>query len=317
MDDSGHDTGSSANGEELAADREASVSALWFFLPLPHPLGLPNEWCARVLIDPTEAARSGDMLGIHASIMIHQIERYVPVLQSDLADVTDLAVRVASQTSDRSPWHSDPDILNAVFASGDRLLTVAEVAIPLHGLTIEDRLDTALDHAIEAVRDIQNGVATTLRRSVRLMTRATLPPIVVVVHGKLCLDGRPPQFDGVIQYQVLGGTPSAYSIRPVELTDEELLSLNLGLDQMSRGALMKVYVDLRREAMVQRDFEGNGRLVIASLAMAGEAFLDALLLSMLWEEWAEPSAAAQVLPVPSPRDPPTHNPPCSASAKPG
>jgi hypothetical protein len=170
------------------------------------------------------------------------------------------------------------------------------VAVYCPGLVVgeerEREINMAFDTAVEAVRKLQIAVSLVTENGVRLLARQTLPPLIPVFSGRVTEDGKPPTYDGMIQFFVPEGSASRFGLVPEAMTDEQAESLNRALFAVTGHSVFSAYVDLRREAMVQRHHDGNGRLAVMSLAAAGEVFLDTIIGLLLWEELVEPAVAA-------------------------
>lgn len=270
------------------------VECFWFFLPLPQPVGLPDGWRVGTVGDSRDFVVRERRAGISSSLVIRQLPRTANVFASDNADVTQAALRAAAPGSDVPDWHRNPNLVKEIRALNDSQITLAEVAVLIDGEIGSDDIDEAFLMAVGLVRHVQTTVAAVLQRAVRLISTSTLPPVINVFRGSLDLAGGPPSFDQLIGYPIEGAPPSAFGLTPEPLTAEELEGVDRALDQLARASMLAAYVDLRRDAMVQRDLEGNNRLLVATLATAGEVFLDSLLLHMLWEEGVEPAKAAQI-----------------------
>jgi hypothetical protein len=267
-------TGDAASDQPPDLDYERF---LWFFLPLPEPLGVPQNWIARELSDPRSLFEGSGSSGVSRSLLIHQVPRSVNVFLSDFADVYSAAFEAISRSrtparaqGDEAPVDGVPD-LEAGADSNTSVITVAEVAVSVSAEPLDEAVvDAALDTAIELVRHLQLAVATVLQRGVRLVSRATLPPLVPIFHGHLNPAPQPPTFLEAIEHFVEGcGPPGVFSLRPKTLTEDELTKLRHAVDQLARPSAFAAYADLRREAFVQRDLEGNGQ------SRAGHALLRA------------------------------------------
>lgn len=280
-------------GNEPDVDQSRRAKCFWFFLPLPQPLGLPAGWVLEFLRDPLEAALALNGSAPAASLVIRQVQRTANVLVSDNLDVTQAALRAADPMVRSADWADDPEVVAAIHASNEGTITVAEVAVPVP-TGADDELDDALERALEIARHVQNSVAVVLQRGIRLVTKATLPPIINVMRGSINLDGGPPSLDELIQYGIPGAPPSVFGVTPGPLTDDQLEGVRRSLDQLARGSMLSAYVDVRRDAMIQRDLEHNTRLMISTLATAAEVLLDSFLLHMLWEEHTSAADAASV-----------------------
>lgn len=268
------------------------VEFIWIFLPLPHPIGLPDKWTAQRQLDPLDMARRGIHYSVDLSVLIHQVDRSANVVASDFADVTKAAFRAVTwEVRDADKAENTGDLPPKIADDLRTAITLAEVAL---AWPHDSDVEVAIDLAVEAVRQLQIAVAAITEGSVRLISRATLPLFVPVFRGVVFMDGQHPAFEDYSPRLNEDASPVAHSVKPPDLSDEQLRDLNCALFQLSGHSPFRSYVDLRREAMVQRRVDGNGRLAVVCLAAAGEVFLDTLLQLMLWEERVEPSDAAVI-----------------------
>lgn len=280
-----------------------AVPCLWFFLPLPHPLGLPAGWRSTKGLSPQKLLRiSGPTSGLESSLLIHQLEPSVQPYLTDMVDLWAFASVTMKLTAARPPAEEVQQFLVTApdLTALHGVRTIAEVAVPGYGGEVEDEVLQALDLAIDHVRFVQRAVASAAQQAVRLLARATLPLSVPTFVGVLreTLESDPapqlPEIEAPVDFFIPDCAPPAgLSVRPEEFDEELLERLNVAGDRLSRGDPFDIYVDLRREAMVQRHLDGNRRMVLVALAAAGEVLLDTMLLHMLWEEHTPPEEAVR------------------------
>lgn len=267
---------------------EGRIPCAWFFLPLPHPLGLPDRLVAQAEVSPYELMRSEVFGALQSSIRILQVERSANIFMTDQLDILTASWEATGLTAEGSPSMSQVDaaIQHAKSSGAAAYITVAEVAVP-HVMGI-GALDGALDKAIEQVETLQQCVAAVTQRAVQLLTRSHLMPIIYVHLGYLNRSGVP-TYDELIEFEVEGASaPSSYGLEPEWLTEEQVEDVGLFADQFASQAAFSAYTDVRREAYVQVSIQGNSRTGVVTLATAGEVFLDTLLLHLLWEEEIDP-----------------------------
>jgi hypothetical protein len=228
--------------------------------------------------------------------MIHQIERTADVLLSDQVDVFRAASSAISQTSSaRNAKDVGRQVREHAAADLDNVITMIEAAVPIGSAGFGPGfLNAALDDAIDMIRHVQLCLAAVLEQAVRLVSRATLPPVIPVFRGRLHLPpGRRPTFEAQIPFIVEGSGPlAAFGIRPAPLDAPKLDALKVHLARLGPRSPFVRYVDLRREAATQRAFEGNRRFAVVALATGAEVLLDSMLLHMAWEERLTPQQAA-------------------------
>lgn len=296
------------SADEAESDGDASTGAVeipcsWFFLPLPHPLGLPDKWLSQRVLTPIELlGASRPTSGLSSSLLLHQLE---PSTDRMLADTADLWLFGAATMTESAPPSGAEAVKEFTREAGvdttplSSVRTVAEVAVPGFSGEDEEEVLRALDIAIEHVRFIQRIVAGATQSAVRLLARATLPPTVPTFFGLLptevvgSAEPPKPRVGGSLDYFIPGcAPPTALGIRPEPFDAPTMDRVAHFADYVARSGGFDTYLDLRREAMVQRHFDGNNRMALVALATAGEVLLDTVLLHMLWEEHLPPEDAA-------------------------
>ncbi len=273
--------------DHLVAD---AAECLWFFVPLPHHLPVPNGWVIKEPADP-ESMLEPDVAntGLHSSVCILQSQRSNDPLLRETFDITTAVLngRMGTDT-ERPPFPTD--------AEGERasILSIVEVAFPSPNRSIDELLDLAIERA----RWVQQGVATLTQGPVRLVGRRTLPPFLPVLEGKVKLDGAKPTYDNMLLVPVArSALPQSYGLPSTDLDDERLKFLASAIQAACDRRGFMDFGDLRREAFVQHEVDGNERLAVATYATAGEVLITGLLLHLLWEEGIDPHDAANAFDV--------------------
>lgn len=289
-------------GEQRTADADTDeveeLPCVWFFLPLPHPIGLPHHWRSEIALSPAQLVRlSGPTSGLSTSLVIHQLESSESTVVRDLADLA----LYAGSTMGPGPEATDPpppgeppslDPPDLVALATGR--TVAEVACPVHPSGTDEELLEALDLAIEHVRIVQRAVATGSQAPVTLLARRTLPPIIPTFKGVIFRTGgpgrRPEARDFVTLHIPDSASAARLSLRPETFDDDTLEKVAWAISRVHGRAPFATFTDLRREALAQWS-SGSARMAVVALAAAGEVLLDTALLLMLWEECTAPADA--------------------------
>jgi hypothetical protein len=283
-----------AEDEGLIEDDPARVPTVWLFLPLPHPLGLPEGEALARTADAGDVMRGGGSpTGLDCSLYVHQVERSTNIMLRDNADVLHLVVTKAFRRG-----VSKEEMFRELDADGVGLnegssLTVIEAAIPNCEATHEE-LTAALDRSIELIQELQTYVALVTGQPVRLISRRTLNPQLCVVTGALYLDGRPPSFEALVPDFMIedSAPPSVFGLTPEPLTRQELDGVReIG---SRRTVAFSLVAEMRREALVAARLDGNPVLGIAAVASAAELLLSTTLLHCTWEERMLPEDAAKL-----------------------
>ncbi|MDP9406025.1 MAG: hypothetical protein M3O86_05420 [Actinomycetota bacterium] len=275
----------------------------WFWVPLPEPIGLPDGFRYVEDADLLAAALlEGGGHSVQTSVYVHQIEEIDGGTGSLLQSLMQVAVDAINRSPDRVgsgtqyPPISDPP------ADVRRALTVVEMAVPWRGRAYGEPHDDdgenaseAFDRGLQTVRRLQQSYATVVQTPVRLVSLNTLPVFVPMSVGTVFIDGARLPTLGDLSVFMTNPLAIKREIRPEELTEELLEALGRMLNMPEGGSAFAGFADLRREAWVQRDYEGNTRLAALTVGMAGETLLTTLLLHMMWEEQVSPVGAAELL----------------------
>lgn len=250
-----------------AADEhdEGTLPCVWFFIPLPQPMGLPHGWTYGESLPRRDLLGSaGKTSGLSCSLMVHQVPRTADILLSDEADLFDAALSAITQTPQaRNAGEGARLAREQAHGELDSVITMIEAAVPIDDVEFNpDLLNAALDLAIDTIRYVQLCVAAILEHGMRLVSRATLPPVIPVFHGRLHLaPGRRPTFDQPIRFIIEDSAPrAAFGLRPVPVEESKLQALKAFVYRLGPRSPFGRYVDLRREARTQRAFEGNRRV---------------------------------------------------------
>jgi hypothetical protein len=146
----------------MSSQDEDAVPCVWFFIPLPQPLGLPHGWQYGELLPRRELlASAGPMSPLRCSLQIHQVPRTADAFLSDHVDVLDAAYSAIAETT-QAQKSTELARRTREQAGGefDSVITMVEAAVPIGSAELGPRfLNTALDDAIETIRYVQLCVA--------------------------------------------------------------------------------------------------------------------------------------------------------------
>lgn len=280
----------------------AELPCVWFWIPLPEPLALPNGLTFEEGADldtGTFLRRGGH--SVESSIHVHQVED----VASETATLMQALLQVAKNAVDRSPERvasakrypgvtDPPDEIR-------RRLTIVEMACMWPGGAgaesddDEDDVSEAFDRALQSVRRLQQAYATVLQRAVRLVSLNTLPLFVPMSVGTVFVDeARLPSL-GELSLFMTNPRALTREMPPEQLSGPHLEAVARILSLPGGGTPFAGFADLRREAFVQRDFDGNTRLAALTVGVAGETLLTTLLLHLMWEDQRASAEAAQLL----------------------
>lgn len=171
-----------ARSEATPAEDERlfEIPCLWFFLPLPHPLGLPHGWRSERPLSPAAVLiASAPTSGLASSLLIHQLDPSVQPVLTDIADLWLFAVgTMKNEAVEESGARSLARFAKETGGDLSSLHTVrriAEVAVPGVRGGDERQVLKALDLAIDHVRFLQRAVALATQQPVELMSARDSP----------------------------------------------------------------------------------------------------------------------------------------------
>lgn len=277
--------------ESLSEDVPAGLPHAWFFFPLPTPLRHPHNWVFRTHRRPTyeQMDAYGPMADLEASVAIHQINSS----QSPLTLLSE--VMACAKTTVEG---NDTAELEINRFEMDLPLTVVEVAVPLRSTEPStEEISDAFDVALNVTQRLQRVHSALTQSFDEVITMASLPPYVPLAIGNVGIEGvRGPERELTL-FHINWSMARLMSNQP-SLEEEDLRKFVKAFDLVSTGYAFASYVDLRRELQYQLSLKGNERLTVLFSAMAGEVFLDAMLLHLLWEEEVDPLKAADAMRYP-------------------
>jgi hypothetical protein len=298
----------SVPGEE-ASDPSDAPNCVWFFVPLPDPIGLPDGWQSIQPVTLADLVDSRRPRPFRSSLVVRQLAETESRFDREFASLEKFALTQIAPLFD----HSQPDGRPTADPSAAELLdladlppddvtrtsrTILEVAVAGFDGQDEISLLQALALALDHARAVQLAVATVTNRGIRLVALETLPPFIPTFRGTIPdqatesgsdLELWPRMIDSPIWQLPRSAPPTSFGLAPSPLTPEQLKGLEWVLGNTHA---FEVYADLRREALMQLYSEGNPRMAVIATATAGEVLLDAALMMMLWEERVDPLVAA-------------------------
>src|SRR4051794_32470420 len=100
------------SGDNFETAPTVQIPVVWFFLPLPDPLGLPNGWQCQRLLTPLQQLDADAEWPIASSLLIHQMVTGAGLLTST-AELYEFAASIMtsiepSDASSRGPIDSMP-----------------------------------------------------------------------------------------------------------------------------------------------------------------------------------------------------------------
>lgn len=269
------------------------LQGLWFFLPLPDRLPVPDGVHIPYHLSLTD-------MDEHQMHIVSELQNADDGLLGDLATIElSFAFRQVDLDADHDAevtlrlWQWVRDLeLNLVEeipelpAPPTSVQTIVEVFVPTpQGGALDDRLEGAFEQALAGLQRLQRAYTHATGRPVRIVTDANLPPILPVLDGTV---GRGPITASAHVY--VNDIPPRDPTPPdATWTPGEIASFfSAATDPPSMTAGM----DLQREAMVHLRRDGNYRAAALTAGIAGEVFLTTLHMWLLWEDGVEPDVAA-------------------------
>ena len=166
------------------------------------------------------------------------------------------------------------------------------VATPLNAPLLTDRIQNAVDAAIADIRSLQSSYYAVTLFTLQLVTREILPPLVAFSlrkYSNFGSEGTAP-IEGTQGWLATGGR-TAPRLHP-ELSDSQIRAVPRARSWTS-GEGFSQYLDLRREAFVALEKEGDTRLAALMAGLSSESLLDDMLMHLQWELALTPEAGAR------------------------
>lgn len=289
---------------------------IWFFFPLPEPLGLPDKWVNKFVNQSTleEIVEGAPPQYVSSSICVHQLDIPTEEAFPQIRPIIDLAFKrcpvsrdpeTCVSTDNNQNCDSDSYSLSADSTQysqpSDRTnegafrLTIVEVSLPLSDQRVDELIVSNLfDEGLELVRHLQESYAILKQQPVTLLTRNTLPFAIPMAEGEVFVAPHNPKFEYVAPF-LTGNETWNTKIPKEEISESDQERLVHVLDNfVDGGEAFSSYAQLRNEAWCQYYQNGNYRLACLTVGIASEVMLDTLLLHLLWEEETAPEVAALV-----------------------
>lgn len=152
---------------------------------------------------------------------------------------------------------------------------------------VAQRALSALHLAISELRELQKSYHVATRSPIPLITYERMPPIIPVAFRALGEIGTP----GAAVMNLVPVHRNLWAwLAPAELGASEYELVN---ESIRRGTLLpyRSYLDLRREAHVALERNGDTRAAAIYAGLSAEVLLDELLQQLMWEEALRPEEA--------------------------
>lgn len=282
---------------------------VYFFVPLPDPLGLPDKYIVEVPeYAPLDRIRDDGVppICLGASLRFHTVE-LPTTYAAEFTVLFDLAVKSLPPNAGARTSASKPGGLAAESgpsAPRTPTTTVVEMAVAAElpdvgqsapeeelNAQLRDPITEAFDRGLHYVRQFQRAYYLARREPIRLVTREALPFAVPFGIRRLFGDdGEPLPFDVSLSvYLVNMNVPNAGATRWVD-SDNRMLSTAVA--QQADNGPFTSYMDLVRESNVALSRDGAYRSAVLFTATACEVLFDDLLAHLMWEEGQRPEEAA-------------------------
>lgn len=294
LEDNVGDSKEAGGGSSPTAGGPARVDGLWFYLPLPDRLPVPDGHLITVGLslqdfdhERFERVTSLEQQGLESLSFTASLEISLQMHHMDLPEDPTL-----KQTEQLFIWANgrDPDAEPPQSPPTPRSTqTVVEAFVPVAaGAEFEDVASDAFDLSVDAIARVQRAYASLSRKPVRLLTPAALPPIVPVRRGTVGTDGLRGELHAfLIPHDTGDPTPQDST-----LGDDDLRELSRRYGDESGRPTLAAMRDLQREAQVQLERDGNYRAAAMTIGIAGEVLMNTVHMVLLWEDCVEPDIAA-------------------------
>lgn len=269
---------------------------VWFLLPLPRPLPVPDGFTFEHFNDGMRHG-AGPIFAPPektVSLRIHQLEEAVDdggrnVAVFDLAGLTLPPLDDGPLLQGRARHESGATIHRL-----QGTLTVVETAVSIRRMLdtqplYTDGLSLSLNAAIWAVQDLQRACALHSGEPIRPLSIGQLPLAVPYAIGEV--RGGPSS----VEWGIFPLSPTNILNEPRSLSDTASEAEVARAHGVVHSGPLAIYWELALEARWLVVLEDEPRLGLIAAASAAEAIADVVLAAMLVEERLEPDTAAAVM----------------------
>lgn len=257
----------------------------YFFIPLPEPIGLPENMVfpfehledLATALTRTDADQGLELrTESYTSLVVHQLEWTEPYFGVD----DHLVSRVHSVL----PWLVDAsDVTPTPSEFPLAALTLVEAAVLIRS---SEDVSPGFDEALSGIRLLQKAYFSSTGKATRLVRREALPVVVMYALGRVSSDYSLVEEQGVSLFHChLNGPLDADSEVDVDGVFGD--ALRATLDQ---GPVV-AFSEAAREAKVAEFLRGEYKTAVIYYASAAESLLQTLLLLLMWEEQRSPADA--------------------------
>lgn len=278
----------------MTVDDSVSVKWVWFFIPLPEPLGLPEKFVWREYRN-VAAEELNAIEDVDPSIAPDPFSPRLKasVLLWDRPDAISLEERLGplfDTAQDAFPGivpNASPDTPDL---RGH--LMIAEVAVPLLGPTEE--LTEAFDTSLEAIRHLQQLYEFVTNQPLTPAFIGQMPPFVPYVISSIDLEtGRPDVGGATLSMFMLNLTSISRVTREPALEGDRLEKFT-GMAEDAERVPYWPYVKTRHRAYSLIENQGDLSLGVAMADTAAQLLLDTTLKHLCWEESMLPKDCAAI-----------------------
>lgn len=260
-----------------------------FFVPLPEPMVVPNEWTRPIIGHlgadeymriASEAGTTGYLAELLISLRFRRVQR-----RTDVA-ATLIDMRPAMVAGLPGLPHA-PDLGESV----DTVHTVVEVADTVSAVT-QDELTRVVDEALEAIRRVQRAYGGATGRAPVPVSRSHLPPVMPIFVFEPATPFERRHENPVVFLPSVRSMPVTADVPT--LTDETIQALDHLHGELDGRSPFRVGEQLLQEARRFVDDDDDPRSSIAAIATACEVIVDDLLACLLWEEGKRPEQCSRL-----------------------
>lgn len=282
-------------GENEPVADPARINGLWFYLPLPDRLPVPDGHQVTVGLglehfdhERFERVASLEREGLESLSFAASLEVSLQVNHMGLPEdpVVKRTAQLFTWASSRDPDDAHQQPTAPIPRSAQ---TVVEAFVPVaDGAEFEDVASDAFDLSVDAVARLQRAYASLSQKPVRLLTAAALPPVIPVRRGTVGTGGPTGELHAFLVPHDTGDPTPQDTI----LDGEDLHELSQRYGDESGRPTLAAMRDLQREAQVQLERDGNYRAAAMTIGIAGEVLINTVHMVLLWEDRVEPDVAA-------------------------
>ena len=280
-------------GQSTGESQAKTFKSVYFFLPLPVPLRLPDGHTIRITVPSNPLERDDhvietlhdDQIGHHGlatSIRIHQIKSEQPHINLSAAFEAAARAFPAGGPFERlDDSHPESAITTTVIEAATRVRSMSE-----------DAMTEAFDRVVDGLQSLQRSYVVATNHLISLVSLSQMPfcvPYAIRTATSGEVEPSWPTDGGLFLTNLQDSYLEQQSYSDASV-DEAALDAMFGLGDLDSSPFSS-FIDSWREArLAERNRTGSVACILA--ATSAELLIRELLTMLLWEEGVAPLAAA-------------------------